>query len=72
MELDAGNRIFTTLPVMPVGRTGGGGQEAGLSFAHFANGAGIISDLVLNRPIRQGESVQNNRISDLSSGPSLG
>ena len=47
VELDAGNRIFTTLPVMPVGRTGGGGQEAGLSFAHFANGAGIISDLVL-------------------------
>ena len=40
VELDAGNRIFTTLPVMPVGRTGGGGQEAGLSFAHFANGAG--------------------------------
>ena len=38
VELDAGNRIFTTLPVMPVARTGGGGQEAGLDFAHFANG----------------------------------
>ena len=47
VELDAGNRIFTTLPVVPVARTGGGGQEAGLDFAHFANGAGIISGLVL-------------------------
>ncbi len=47
VELDAGNRIFTTLPVMPVARTGGGGQEAGLDFAHFANGAGIISEMVL-------------------------
>ena len=46
VELDAGNRIFTTLPVMPVARTGGGGQEAGLDFAHFANGAGIISEMV--------------------------
>ena len=46
VELDAGNRIFTTLPVMPVARTGGRGQEAGLDFAHFANGAGIISEMV--------------------------
>ena len=46
VELDAGNRIFTTLPVVPVARTGGGGQEAGLSFAHFANGETIVSDLV--------------------------
>ena len=46
VELDAGNRIFTTLPVMPVARTGGAGQEAGLSFAHFANGETIVSDLV--------------------------
>ena len=46
VELDAGNRIFTTLPVVPVARTGGAGQEAGLSFAHFANGEAIISDLV--------------------------
>ena len=53
LELDAGNRIFTTLPVVPVARTGGGGQEAGLDFAHFANGAGIVSDLVLvNRSTR--------------------
>ena len=28
-------------------RTGGGGREAALDFAHFANGALITSDLVL-------------------------
>ena len=43
VELDAGNRIFTTLPVVPVNR---GGGEAALDFAHFANGASITSDLV--------------------------
>ena len=47
VELDAGNRIFTTLPVVPVARTGDGGREAALDFAHFANGASITSDLVL-------------------------
>ena len=53
VELDAGNRIFTTLPVVPVARTGGGGQEAGLDFAHFANGSGIISEMVfVNRSTR--------------------
>ena len=46
VELDAGNRIFTTLPVVPVARAGGGGQEAVLYFAHFANGSGTTSDLV--------------------------
>ena len=46
MELDAGNRIFTTLPVVPVARAGGGGQETVLYFAHFANGSGTTSDLV--------------------------
>ena len=45
VELDAGNRIFTTLPVVPVNR-GGRGGEAALDFAHFANGASITSDLV--------------------------
>ena len=40
------NRIFTTLPVVPVARTGGGGQGAGLDFAHFANGEGIVSGMV--------------------------
>ena len=44
LELDAASRIFTTLPVLPVRRAGG--RAAELTFAHFANGAGIISDLV--------------------------
>ena len=46
VELDEGNRIFTTLPVVPVARTGGGGQETVLDFAHFANGGGTTFDLV--------------------------
>ena len=46
VELDDSNRIFTTLPVVPVARTGGGGQGAGLDFAHFANGDGIVSGMV--------------------------
>ena len=46
VELDAANRIFTTLPVVPVNR-GDRGREAALDFAHFANGASITSDLVL-------------------------
>ena len=44
LELDAVNRIFTTLPVLPVRRAGG--RAAELTFAHFANGGGITSDLV--------------------------
>ena len=44
LELDAASRIFTTLPVLPTRRAGG--REAELNFAHFANGAGITSDLV--------------------------
>ena len=44
LELDAASRIFTTLPVSPVRRTGGRATE--LNFAHFANGAGLTSDLV--------------------------
>ena len=44
VELDAGNRIFTTLPVMPVSQ--GRGGETTLDFAHFSNGKGIISSLV--------------------------
>ena len=46
VELDAGNRIFTTLPVVPVDLSIGGGREAALDFAHFANGDGIVSELV--------------------------
>ena len=45
LEMDPGTRIFTTLPVFPVDR-GGGGREAALDFAHFANGDGTTSDLV--------------------------
>ena len=44
LELDAGNRIFTTLPVVEVNR-GRAGEEA-LDFAHFANGASIVSEMV--------------------------
>ena len=44
LELDAASRIFTTLPVSPVRRTGGRATE--LNFAHFANGDGLTSDLV--------------------------
>ena len=46
MELDAENRIFTTLPTVPVDQTGGSNKETALDFAHFANGASIISSLV--------------------------
>ena len=45
VELDAVNRIFTTLPVVSADRASGG-REAELNFAHFANGAGLTSDLV--------------------------
>ena len=45
LEMDPGTRVFTTLPVFPVDR-GGGGRETALDFAHFANGDGITSDLV--------------------------
>ena len=44
LELDAARRIFTTLPVVPTRRSGG--RAAELNFAHFANGAGLTSDLV--------------------------
>ena len=44
LELDAVNRIFTTLPVLSTRRAGG--RAAELNFAHFANGAGLTSDLV--------------------------
>ena len=46
VELDAGNRIFTTLPVVPVNWGDRGSREAALGFAHFANGASTTSDLV--------------------------
>ena len=58
LEVDAGARIFTTLPVAPVGRTAGEGAATTLDFAHFANGSnaneeGISSELVfVNRQTR--------------------
>ena len=45
VEMDAAQRIFNTLSVVPVDRTGGGGGETVLDFAHFVNGT-WITDLV--------------------------
>ncbi len=45
-EMDAGNRIFTTLPVVNVPR-GRPRDSVFLYFPHFANGSSITSDLVL-------------------------
>ncbi len=52
VELDSVNRVFTTLPVVPVDPEGGEAEETTLTFAHFANGTSgdgtlITSDLVL-------------------------
>ena len=51
VEVDAANRIFTTLPVAAVERRAGEGGPTVLHFAHFANGGnpageGIRSELV--------------------------
>ena len=45
VEMDAAQRIFNTLSVVPVDRTGGRRGETVLDFAHFANGT-WITDLV--------------------------
>ena len=45
VEMDAAQRIFTTLSVVPVDRTGGRRGETVLDFAHFVNGT-WITDLV--------------------------
>ena len=45
VELDAANRIFTTLPVVPVNWRDGGGETV-LDFPHFGNGEGIKSEMV--------------------------
>ena len=47
VETDAAQRIFTSLPVVPVDRSGGRGGETVLDFTHFANGTSWITDLVL-------------------------
>ena len=46
VEMDADQRIFTALPVVTADRTGGGGRETVLDFAHFTNGSGVTSDFV--------------------------
>ena len=45
VEMDAAQRIFNTLSVVPVERTGGGNKQTTLNFAHFVNGT-WITDLV--------------------------
>ncbi len=45
VEMDAVNGIFTTLPIMPVSRSLEV-ETTALDFAHFANGASWITDLV--------------------------
>ena len=45
VEMDAAERIFNTLSVVPVDRTGGRRGETVLDFAHFVNGT-WITDLV--------------------------
>ena len=52
VETDAAQRIFTTLPVAPVDRTGGSGGETVLDFAHFANGTWITDLVFLNLSIQ--------------------
>ena len=52
VELDSGNGIFTTLPVVPIHPEASEDRETTLNFAHFANGTSgdgtlITSDLVL-------------------------
>ena len=47
VEMDAAGGVFTTLPLAPVDRTGSGSrEETVLDFAHFANAAGIASEIV--------------------------
>ena len=45
VEMDAAERIFNTLSVVPLDRTGGGNKQTTLNFAHFVNGT-WITDLV--------------------------
>ena len=45
VEMDAAERIFNTLSVVPLDRTGGGNNKTTLDFAHFVNGS-WITDLV--------------------------
>ena len=49
VEVDAAQRIFNTLSVVPVDRTGGGNKQTTLDFAHLVNGT-WITDLVFVNP----------------------
>ncbi len=52
VEMDAAQRIFNTLSVVPLDRTGGGGGETVLNFAHFANGTWITDLVFVNLSIQ--------------------
>ena len=52
VEMDAAQRIFNTLSVVPVDRTGGGGGETVLDFSHFANGTWITDLVFVNLSIQ--------------------
>ena len=47
VEMDTGNGIFTTLPMIPVEPAAAGGEDGTLDFAHFGNGSSVRSELVL-------------------------
>ena len=52
VEMDAAQRIFNTLSVVPVDWTGGGDGETVLDFAHFANGTWITDLVFVNLSIQ--------------------
>ena len=52
VEMDAAQRIFNTLSVVPLDRTGGGDGETVLDFAHFANGTWITDLVFVNLSIQ--------------------
>ena len=52
VELDAGQRIFNTLSVVPVDQTGGKNGQTVLDFPHIANGTWITHLVFLNAETR--------------------
>ena len=52
VEMDAAQRIFNTLSVVPVDRTGGRRGETVLDFAHFVNGTWITDLVFVNLEIQ--------------------
>ena len=53
VEMDAAQRIFNTLSVVPVDRTGGGNKQTTLNFAHFVNGTWITDLVFVNLETQQ-------------------